>query len=140
MPALTQNRLLYTLFACFILGEWTFSFDTVLLFLKKQTVLFDLLSGNVDVGLSVVLGGLVSGIINEYINTFSYEWVYVAQKVPFSQITIFHVYPAVVGAWIFATIFCVSAYRLCSSCLFAIIQLPMILDVVQAPNEVLASK
>lgn len=112
LPSLTQNKMLYGLFACFLFIEWAFLFDVILLLVKRQTVLYDILSGNTAVILSLIFGGLVSGILNEYVNTFSYEWVYVAQKVPFSNVMVSHVYPVVVGAWIFATIFCVSAYRL----------------------------
>lgn len=72
-----------------IMGLTIFSGDALVYLLNKQSILFDLLQGNKLMIGTIIISWLVSAILNEVPNTFSWEWIY--YNVPFTKTEIFKI-------------------------------------------------
>lgn len=96
----------------FILGvACLFGLDTANFEINKRSIFSEIIAGNFSVIFSIIITAIVSGLIHEVPNTFSYEWIY--QNIPFVSYEIWDVNVLVLTlGWIFLTIVSVIGYNL----------------------------
>lgn len=108
---LQEHRLIYNLLALLILYEWGFFFDTVTLVYKGKPLLFDIIRGRKSTIFAWLTTAVLAAFLHEYINTYAYEWRYIAERMPISTVKIFNIPVTILLGWIFMTALCISAYR-----------------------------
>lgn len=72
-----------------IMALTIFSGDVLVYFLNKNSILFDFLQGNKLMIATIIISWLISTILTEVPNTFSWEWIY--YNVPFIKTEIFKI-------------------------------------------------
>lgn len=79
--------------------------------INKKSIFSEIIAGNFSVIFSIIITAIVSGLIHEVPNTFSYEWVY--QNIPFVSLKIWDVNILVLTlGWIFLTLISIIGYHL----------------------------
>lgn len=85
--------------------------DAVNFKINKKSIFSEIIAGNYSIIFSVILTTIVSGLIHEVPNTFSYEWIY--QNIPFTSYEIWDVSVFILTAgWLFLTTGSVVLYNL----------------------------
>lgn len=88
-----------------------FLFDYINYLISKNSILFNILSGNYKLIISLFITIVVAAFLHEVPNTFALEWVY--QNIPFTQFKILDVNILVLTfGWIFLVIVPITLYRL----------------------------